>query len=154
MGCIPQLCTDSNKKKKTKKKKRKRCVVKILTFQLLCFSPTLPFHTFFLRFPPQWHLKVACLRVCLCLIVFFCLSGSLFNRSSQAWETAETDAAARPLLIKEGPAVKNLPPAVTPSTCRYLLPVTWLSPPGSSVVCGRSTRPVKRGQSQRWCWSR
>lgn len=50
-------------------KKKKRCVVKILTVQLLCSSPT-PLHTFLLQFPPQRHLKWSEGGVSPCVLVF------------------------------------------------------------------------------------
>lgn len=52
------------------------------------------------------------------------------------------------------PPSRSPPPKPTPPTGLFPLPVTWPSPPGSSVVCGQWIHPVKRGQSQRWCWSR
>lgn len=86
-----------------------------------------------------------------CVLVFarvFLSVWELFEDSSQACDTAATDVAACPLLKKEEPRWRVCPHP------RSRLPVTWPWPPGSSVVCGRWTRPVKTGQSRRWCWSR
>lgn len=163
MGCVPQLCADS---------KQKRCVVKNPDWSATLPPPPPP------PAPPKpptlssfsgLHSvapKVTHLHVCLCLFACFSLCGSSavsvrpVRQLRQMW-------LARPLPFlfflgrkkKEGggvvgeerDAVESLPP-LPPSTRRFLLPVTWPSLPGNSVVCGLWTRPVKRGQSQRWCW--
>lgn len=133
--------------------------MKILTVQLLCSShptPPHPFHTFFLQFPPQHRPKVTRLRVCLCLFVCFCLSGSCSTVQSGHVRQLRQMWLPVPSSKKRGSGGKSTSALAihTPVSPRgFLLPVTWLSPPGSSVVCGQWTRPVKRGQSQRWCWS-
>lgn len=89
---------------------------------------------------------VFCSSVSVCVVVV--------RRFSQACETAATDVAAYPLLKREEKWWRvYLHAAIHTPVSPRQLPVTWPSPPGSSVVCGRWTRPVKRGQSQRWCWS-
>lgn len=46
---------------------------------------------------------------------------------------------------------KGQPPTPNPPN-RDGLPVMWRWPPGSSVVYGQSTRPARKGQSQKSCW--
>lgn len=80
VGSIPQLCTDS--------KKREMCSENPDCSATLLLSHS-PFHNFLLQFPPQRHLKVVCLHVCLCLFVCFCLCGSCSTVQSGLWDSCD-----------------------------------------------------------------
>lgn len=73
---------------------------------------------------------------------------------SQTCGAAVTDVVTAPRLLRGKKKKASSRPPALPSTLHFPLPVTWPSPPGNSVVFEQWTRPVKRGQSQRWCWSR
>lgn len=100
-GCIPQLCTDS--KQKNNKKRR---VVEILTVnraQLLqCSLPHLILFFHLLPHdPPQRHVRVTRLHVCLSLFAGSCLRVVVVRWFSQACGAAATGGAARRLLTEE-----------------------------------------------------
>lgn len=125
-------------KKTTKKKKS---VVKTLTSRPLLLI-SLP------RLPPQRHPMALHLPMCLSLFERVCLCGGCCRIQVKPVRQLRQMWLLVPSLKKEEPRWRVGPHR------RSRLPVTWPWPPGSSVVCGRWTRPVKTGRSRRWCWSR
>lgn len=127
-------------KKKQPKKKREKCSENLNQSAIAAHLPP--------QLPPQHHPMALHPPMCLSLFQRLCLCGGLSRTQVKPARQLRQMWLLVPSLTKEEPRWRACPHR------RSRRPVTWPWPPGSSVVCGRWTRPVRTGRSQRWCWSR